>query len=180
SSREDRCQRSVKIVDRLLYFGTTFVSSRRGYRCDRSSRTRSTRERRIINTLMKFFPSDLGSFQCSRHCAGQYKHRPEDGEDNYSESNQLRQIVGLRSVGIPIGDETADAHPPGCCVFHGFNAPFMRSRKLTTICTRALRLKSNAVVTFRRTNYIVSGWPPTKPRKGFRVNNSRHNSVFYF
>src|SRR5205823_11529608 len=36
---------------------------RRDYRCDRSSRTRSTRERRIINKLIKFFPYNLGSFQ---------------------------------------------------------------------------------------------------------------------
>src|SRR5438876_621960 len=121
------------------------------YRCDRSSRTRSTRERRIINKLIKFFPSDLGLFQCPRQCAGQYKHRPEDGENDYSESNQLRGIVGPRSVGVSIGDETADAYRRGCCVFHGFNAPFMRSLKLTTICTGALRFKSNAVVTFRRT-----------------------------
>ena len=91
----------------------------------------------------------MDSFQCPRHCASQYKHRPEDGKDDYSESNQLRQIVGLRSVGVSIGDETADADPPGCCVVHGFNAPFMRSLKLTTNCTRTLRLKSNAGVTFR-------------------------------
>src|SRR5205814_5067264 len=98
--------------------------------------------------LIEFLPSDFGSFQCPRHCASQYKHRPEGGKDDYSEGNQLRQIVGLRSVGVSVGDETAEANLPGCCVFHGFNAPFIRSRKLTTIRTRALRRKSNAVVTF--------------------------------
>src|SRR5438477_13188476 len=84
----------------------------------------------------------------------QYKHRPEGGKNNYSESNQLRRIVGLRSVGVSIGGETADAHLPRCCVFHRFNAPFMRSLKLTTIYTRALRSKSNALVSFRRTERV--------------------------
>jgi len=133
----------------LLYFGDCFLQFAADYRCDRSSRTRSTRERRIINKLIKLFPSDLGSFQCPRHCASQYRHRPEDGEDEYSQSNPLRRIVGLRSVSVSIGDETAEGHPPGCHVLHGFNAPFMRSLKLTTICTLALCLKSNGVVTFR-------------------------------
>jgi hypothetical protein len=112
-----------------------------GYECDRSSRTRSTRERRIINKLIKFFFSDLGSFQCPRHCASQYTHRPEDSENDYSESNQLRRIIGLRSVGVSIGDETPDTYRRGCCVFHGFNAPFMRSLKLTPFAPARCALK---------------------------------------
>ena len=135
--------------DRLLYFGDHSGQSRRHYRCDRSSRTRSMRERRIINKLIKFFPFDFGSFQCPRHCASQYKHRPEDCENDYSESNQLRRIIGLRSVGVSIGDETPNAYRRGCCVFHGFNAPFTTSPKPTTIRTRSLRFKSNGIVTFR-------------------------------
>ena len=141
----------------MAKFQFSFRQFAAGYRCDRSSRTRSTREQRIINKLIKFFPSDLGLFRCRGHCASQYKHRPKGGEDDYSESNQLRQIVGLRSVGVSIGDETADAYRRGCCIFHGFNAPFMRSPKLTTICTRALRLKSNAVVTIRGRRSPVRG-----------------------
>ena len=54
---------------RLLYFGDHSGQSRHHYRCDRSSRTRSTRERIIINKLIKFFPYKLGSFQCPRHCS---------------------------------------------------------------------------------------------------------------
>lgn len=134
--------------DREL-FGNNSRQFATGYRCDRSSRTLSTRERRIINKLIRCFSSDLDSFQCSRHRASQYKQRPEDGEDDYCESNQLRRIIGLRSVGVSISNETADAHPPWCCILHGFNAPFMRARKFTTTCTRALRFKSNGVVTFR-------------------------------
>src|SRR6266480_1493004 len=113
--------------------------------------SRSTRERRILDKLINFFFSDLGSFQCPRHCASQYKHRPEDSENDYSESNQLRRIIGLRSVGVSIGDETPDAYRRGCCVFCGFQRSFHEVTEIDTICTRTLRLKSNAVVTFRRT-----------------------------
>ena len=125
--------------DRLLYFGDHSGQSRRHYRCDRSSRTRSMRERRIINKLIKFFPFDFGSFQCPRHRASQCKHRPEDGEDDYSESNQLRQIIRLRSVGVSIGDETADAHRRRCRVFHGFQRSFHKVTEMTSICTCSLR-----------------------------------------
>ena len=93
-----------------------------------------------INKLRKFFFSDLGSFQCPRHCASQYKHRPEDSENDYSESNQLRRVIGLRSVGVSIGDETPDTYRRGCCVFHGF-AAFMRSLKLTPFAPARCALK---------------------------------------
>src|SRR5438105_13876124 len=97
---------------------------RPGYGWDRLSRSRSTRERRIINKLIKFFSSDFGSFHCPRHCASQYKHRPEGGENDYSESNQLRRIVGLRSVGVSIGDETGGGVSAWVSCFSWFQRSF--------------------------------------------------------
>jgi len=50
---------------------------------------------------------------------GQGEERQDGGKHEKGEGDQLRQVIGLRAVGVSVGDETAEAHPEWCCIFHG-------------------------------------------------------------
>jgi hypothetical protein len=41
------------------------------------------------------------------------------GKHEKAERDKFTQVIGLCSVGISIGDETAKAYPEWCRIFHG-------------------------------------------------------------
>ena len=49
----------------------------------------------------------------------QGEERQDGGKHEKGERDQVIQIIGLRSVGISVSDETAKAYPEWCCIFHG-------------------------------------------------------------
>jgi hypothetical protein len=50
---------------------------------------------------------------------GQGEQWQNRGKHDKGERDKFRQVIGLCSVGISVGDETAKAHPEWCRIFHG-------------------------------------------------------------
>jgi len=50
---------------------------------------------------------------------GEGEEWQDGGKHEKGERDQVKQVIGLRSVGISVADETAKAHPEWCRIFHG-------------------------------------------------------------
>jgi hypothetical protein len=61
------------------------------------------------------------SFQCRCQCVSQ---RQSYGDDDYSEGNELDQIIWPFSVGISITEETRSANAQRVGIFHVYSTPF--------------------------------------------------------
>src|SRR4029453_3941212 len=53
------------------------------------------------------------------HCACQGEEWQDRGKHEKGERDQFTQEIGLFSVGISVGEETARAYPEWCRIFHG-------------------------------------------------------------
>jgi hypothetical protein len=65
--------------------------------------------------------SGLRSFQCRCQCVSQ---RQSYGDDDYSEGDELDQIIWPFSVGESIAEETRSSHAQRVGSFHIYNTPF--------------------------------------------------------
>jgi hypothetical protein len=65
--------------------------------------------------------SELRSFQCRCQCVSQ---RQSYGDDDYSEGDELDQIIWPFSVGESIAEETRSSHAQRVGSFHIYNTPF--------------------------------------------------------
>jgi hypothetical protein len=50
---------------------------------------------------------------------GQREQWQNRGKDDKGERDEFTQVIGLCSVGISVGDETAKTNPEWCRIFHG-------------------------------------------------------------
>ena len=55
----------------------------------------------------------------------QSKEGQNRGKHEKAECDEFIQVIGLCSVGISVGDETAKTNPEWCYIFHGQDAPFL-------------------------------------------------------
>ena len=70
----------------------------------------------VVETLIRLRPAAAG-LRCDKEWRLR-SDRPESGEHENSESDELSYVGRLRPVGVSIGYETADPYPHGRGAFH--------------------------------------------------------------